>query len=270
MLRAGAQTVTTDRNNILIPRLAMPTVLSGSGETATTTATTTGPTQFLTTQVSLNAQWFSAQCSVSNQILAQASGGEEKSIEWVVGLLKTVIGKLIDNLAINGGGQGVQQVLGLINWPVASANSFDSSKLAPSITFGGAASATAIRQAHYNLDSFSYPNPDNRTWLISPLAAKKWSTAQLATGYRKYLLDWDTLKVGANDCIITNQLTATQQSILIDGTQVVYLITGGGFSVTVDKWMYAPSNQSLITCGLLCDVSLMTGHAVLSSDAANQ
>jgi hypothetical protein len=100
-LGAGAPVIETTKTNVLVPRI-YTAPLAGSGETAVTTVGGSIPSGFTSEQVNLQAQYYSSQILVSKQILAQAS--DRNIRDYIVGLLKTSIAKLLDNLALNGSG----------------------------------------------------------------------------------------------------------------------------------------------------------------------
>lgn len=267
-LGAGAAVIETVHNNVAIPRVYQVPG-AGSGEIQSISAVS----GFTSEQVVLNGQYYASQILISKQVLAQAA--DRKIQDYVVGLLRTSISKLIDNLALNGSGatngnNQKLQILGLLNWPVNSAGVFDPGALCPSVAFGGTPTQANIAQAVYNLDAANYEDTeDARTWLISPSTRQVWSTTPLISGQSAaFLFDWKTKRVGPYKSVTTNQLSQTNQVVLVDMREPVFLLVAG-FEIVVDNASYAASNDCLITCGIVADFNMFRGGASISSNAAN-
>lgn len=274
MLRAGCDVIESDKHNISIPRIGGIVPFAGSGETQTTWVTGSGTSPFNTEAVPLRAVWYSSQIAVSNQIMAQAA--DRKIAGYIVDLLKTSIGKMVDALALNGSGatngQGqLLQALGLLNYPVNTASTFDPGMLAPSVSFGSPPTQANIAQMIFSLDSLSYDDDDNdaRVWLCSPSVRQVLSTTPAISGQSAvFLFDWLTKRIGPYRSITTNQLTPTNQLVLLDSREPVFLAVSG-VHVTLDAATYAASYQTLITVGMLMDFGMKRCGAVISSNAAN-
>ena len=267
-LGAGATVIETTKNNLFIPRIYQVPAAS-SGEIQSITAVS----GFTSEQVNLQGQYYSSQILVSKQVLAQAA--DRKIQDYVVGLLKTSISKLLDNLALNGSGavngnNQKTQILGLLNWPVNTAGAYDPGALCPSVTFGGTPTQANIAQAVYNLDAANFEDTeDARTWLVSPSTRQVWSTTPLISGQSAaFLYDWKTRRVGPYKSVTTNQLSATNQAVLVDMREPVFLLVAG-FEIVIDNATYAASNDCLITVGIVADFNMFRGGASISSNAAN-
>jgi HK97 family phage major capsid protein len=263
LLRAGSQIIRTDGNNVKIPRLyTYPP--AGSGETPTVTLTNQA---FTTSQVSLTGQWYSNQILISRQILSQAAAGSEKTVQWIKDLLAKSLGQLLDSLAVYGGGPGVNEALGLVNWSVNGSNSYDPSKLVPSITYSGSATLANIEQAHFNLNASNFPDDENRTWLLSPATKQKWAQIQLAANYPEFLVNYRDGRIGNYD-LITSNILADNRSVLINANESVFGMFGHGFEYSQDIFTYASSNTVLLTIGVAADWSMLRGGACISTNSA--
>jgi hypothetical protein len=266
LLNAGANVIETTKNNLSIPRIYSPPPAS-SGETQSVSVI--GSNGFTSEQLQLQAVNYVGGFGVSNQVLQQAS--DRKIREFIVSLIRTSVGKLIDNLSINGNGStngtGQKlQALGLNNYPVNSAGQYDPGSLVPSTSFSSPPTVNNVAQAVYNLDSANFEESfENRVWLLPPSVKQTLATTPAISGQSaQYLYDYRSGRVGNYRALTSNQLTASGNSFLIDSREAVFLLVGG-FQLTVDHITYASSFQTLFVVGILSDFGMLRGGACLVS-----
>jgi hypothetical protein len=246
-------------SELLIPRASLPGV-AGSGENTYTGVGTIAPEQ-----LKLSANRYSTRALYSNQWFRQT---DPKIANAILGdMILENVATLIDNLCINGTGQTNGQALGILNWPTNTAGTLDPANLCPSITFGGAASFNNICQAPVNLDLANY-DEKTRVWIISPATRNKWSQKQIVSGFPRFL--FENGKVGDYPAIVTNQLSAANQSIFLKSDETVVALFGNAVSVISDKFTYASQNVTLVTVSILADFGMLRGGAVISTDSAAQ
>jgi HK97 family phage major capsid protein len=266
-LLSEATVIVSKKNNVLIPRISgLPFPLAGSGETVVTTVTQ----GFTTEQVTLTAINYSTSLTISKQILAQS---EDREIEkYIVGLLAKSVGQQIDLLSLYGTGSG--QMLGLLNFAANPSNTpigtYDPGLACPDFTYTqGSAQASLLQAARY-LDNGNYQdNTEARVWLISGATKQNWASTLLTGNDSFYLYDHQTGRVLNYRAKVTNQLSGTNQAILIDMREPVFLFVGGGVEVIVNPFTLATSNQAIITVNYFCAFSCFRGGLSASSNATN-
>jgi hypothetical protein len=259
--------VMSKRNNLLIPRVSfLESPLAGSGET-TLTSVTSG---FQTEQCNLTAINYSTSLTISKQILEQAS---DREIErYIVGLLAKSVGQQIDYLSLYGNGS-TNQMLGLFNMAANPSSTppstYDPSKLCPSWSYGGTGHSSLAQAVRY-LDNGDYEDDlDFRTWIISPATRQNWSQTLQSNNSTFFIYNVETGKVLEYKAITTNKLSATNQAVLIDFRESVFMFVGGGAEIIVNPYTYALSGQCIITVNYFAAFSMFRGGASVSSNACN-
>jgi HK97 family phage major capsid protein len=246
--------IMSKRNNLLIPRVSvLESPLAGSGET-TLTSVTSG---------------FQTSLTISKQILEQASDREIE--KYVVGLLAKSVGQQIDYLSLYGNGT-TNQMLGLLNMAAnpsaTSPGSYDPGMLCPSWSFGGTGHSSLAQAVRY-LDNGNFEEDlDNRCWIISPATRQNWSQTLQSTNNTFYIYNVETGKVLEYKAITTNKL-GTNQAILIDFRESVFMFVGSGAEIIVNPFTYATSGQCVITVNYFAAFSMFRGGASVSSNACN-
>jgi HK97 family phage major capsid protein len=259
--------VMSKRNNLLIPRVsALESPLAGSGET-TLTSVTSG---FQTEQCNLTAINYSTSLTISKQILEQASDREIES--YVVGLLGKSVGQQIDYLSLYGNGSA-NQMLGLFNMAANPSNTapstYDPSKLCPSWSYGGTGHSSLAQAVRY-MDNGDYEDSlDDRVWIISPATRQNWSQTLQSGNSTFFIYNVETGKVLEYKAITTNKLSGTNQSVLIDFRESVFMFIGSGVEMIVNPYTYATSGQCVITVNYFAAFSMFRGGASVSSNACN-
>ena len=244
-------------SNLSIPRVAIPGV-AGSGETTDVAIGTIAFEQF-----KLSANHCHAKLLVSNQLLVQA---QDPGIDaYLKDMLLTTVSKLVDKICVSGNGVG--QATGLTNMSANTGTNVDPGLLCAPITFGGAASFSKLCQAVYNLDLANFEE-NNCAWLVSPLTRSKWSQIPMVSTFPEFLFDHKTGKVGAYPSIVSNQLSDTNQAILIKADEAVVGLFGNSIQIASNKYTYATQYVTEITVTILADFNMLRGGAVVSSDTA--
>jgi HK97 family phage major capsid protein len=243
LLRAGATVLhVTDGSSLLIPRMSSPGVAS-SGEL--TTASVAGSINF--EQTKLVGDFYKTSVVVSNQLIRQS-----KYNPGILNYLKTQLTKnaalLLDQMALNATGVTGQDNLGIFNVANNTLPSIDPAKTSQSITAAGSWTWANTMTAAGNLD---LANIDaNRTWLISPATATKLRQAfKTGTTFPSYILQ-DGL-MGDYPALVSNQLALNgDKGILIDGSQAIFALFGGGAFIEVNPYLYATQFSTQISVGI--------------------
>ena len=244
----------------------MPSPLAGSGETVVTQVTQ----GFSTEQVTLTALNYSTELTISKQILAQA---EDREIEkYIVGLLAKSVGQQIDLLSLYGSGSG--QMLGILNFAANPSNTpigqYDPGLACPEWTYTQATAHGSCEQASRYLNNGNYQDDtEARVWLITGATKQNWSTTLLSSNNSFYLYDHQSGRVLNYRAKVTNQLSGTNQAVLIDMREPVYMFVGGGVELIVNPFTLATSNQAIITVNYFCAFSCFRGGLSASSNATN-
>jgi HK97 family phage major capsid protein len=267
-LLSESTVIMSRKNNLLIPRISvLPTPLAGSGETVVTTVTQ----GFSTEQVTLTALNYSTELTISKQILAQS---EDREIEkYIVGLLAKNIGQQIDLLSLYGTESG--QMLGILNFASNPSNTpigqYDPALACPEWTYTQATAHASLQQGIRYLDNGNYNEDDKeaRVWLISGATRQNWAQTLLSSNNSFYLYDHETSRVLHYRAKVTNKLSGTNQAILIDMREPVYMFVGGGVEIIVNPFTLAVSNQAIITVNYFCAFSCFRGGLSASSNATN-
>ncbi len=243
LLRSGATVLNvTDGNNLWIPRMSAPGV-AGSGET--TTASVAGAINFEQTQ--LKADFFKTSCVVSNQLFKQS-----KYNPGILNYLKTQLTKnaaiLLDQMALNATGATGQDNLGIFNVANNALPSIDPAKTSQAITASGSWTWADTNQAAANLDLANI-GPD-RTWLVSPATANKLKQAfKVGTTFPSFILE--NGQMGGFPALISNQLALNgDKGILIDGSQAIFRLFGGGAFIEVNPYLFATQFATQISVGI--------------------
>jgi hypothetical protein len=264
LLGAGARVYESNKSNLNVPRIYQPPAAS-SGELQNVILV--GNNGFTSQVLSLQAIFHSAGFPFSNQIPIQASN--RKITQDFVKECRISLGKLVDNLAINGSGATnangqKQQILGLNNFQSNSAGQYDPSKLVPSTQWAATPTVGNVMQAAYNLDAANFPESfEDRVWLLPPSMKQTLATTPAITGQSsQYLCDYRTGRVGPYKALVSNQLTATNNSFLLDAREACFLMVAG-FELVVDRITYASSFQTLIVISILADFGMVRGGACL-------
>jgi HK97 family phage major capsid protein len=263
-----ANVIVSRKNNLLIPRISgLPSPLAGSGETVVTTVTQ----GFTTEQVTLTALHYSTELTISKQILAQSADREIE--KYIVGLLAKSVGQQIDLLSLYGTGSG--QMLGLLNFAANPSNTpigqYDPGLACPEWTYTQATAHASLQQGIRYLDNGNYNEDDKeaRVWLISGATRQNWAQTLLSSNNSYYLYDHESGRVLHYRAKVTNQLSGTNQAVLIDMREPVYMFLGGGVEVVVNPFTLAASNQAIITVSYLCAFSMFRGGVSVSSNGTN-
>jgi HK97 family phage major capsid protein len=267
-LLSEATVIMSRKNNLLIPRISgLPFPLAGSGETVNTQVTQ----GFSTEQVALLALNYSTELTISNQILAQS--GDREIERYVVGLLAKNIGQQLDLLSLYGSGSG--QMLGILNFASNPSNTpigqYDPALACPEWTYTQSTAHASLQQGIRYLDNGNYNEDDReaRVWLISGATRQNWAQTLLSSNNSFYLYDHETSRVLHYRAKVTNQLSGTNQAVLIDMREPVYMFVGGGVEVMVNPFTLAVSGQSIITVNYFCAFSCFRGGLSASSNATN-
>jgi hypothetical protein len=172
-------------------------------------------------------------------------------------------------------GSGSGQMLGLLNFaenpsgtPIGT---YDPNMLCPDWTYAQATAHGSLQQGIRYLDNGNYNEDDReaRVWLISGATRQNWATTLLSSNNSFYLYDHESGRVLHYRAKVTNQLSGTNQAVLIDMREPVFMFVGGGVEVIVNPFTLATSNQAIITVNYFCAFSMFRGGATVSSNACN-
>ena len=101
------------------------------------------------------------------------------------------------------------------------------------------------------------------------LLAQNWAQTLLSSNNSFYLYDHETSRVLHYRAKVTNQLSGTNQAVLLDMREPVFMFVGGGVEVIVNPFTLAVSGQSIITIKYFLAFSLFRGGVSVSSNATN-
>jgi hypothetical protein len=243
MLRTGATILhVNDGSSILIPRMSAPGVAS-SGEI--TTASVSGAITFEQTQI--KSDFYKTSVVVSNQLIRQARYSPG-ILEYLKKILVKNAAVLLDQMALNETNTPGQNNIGLFNIPNNTLPSIDPAKtsqaISPSASWTWANTVTAAG----NLDLANIGT--DRTWLISPNSATKLRQAfKVGTTFPSYILQDE--KMGDYGALVSNQLALNgDKGVLIDGSQVVFALFGGGVFLEVNPYIFASQFATQISVGI--------------------
>ncbi len=245
-----------------LPRWETASVPAAYLETAPTV-----PNTQTSSLLSLSPHRISSETILSRQLLRQTENMESGGLENLVAAeMLAGIGAMLDNYALNGSGASGQP-FGLLTLGSNAPGSRDLSKLAPPVSFAGAATWSKLCSFIGNVEANDVVADDTSSWILSPNTREKWISTPQITAYPRYLSE-DNKCVGF-PLATTNNLTSSNR--VIYGRWSSMIIATWAMSVLVDHVTLSTSGNVRVFVDLWADCGPVYGPAFCaSSDAGNQ
>jgi hypothetical protein len=187
--------------------------------------------------------------------------------------LVDVLALAVDEAALTGLGAANNQPLGILNYPSNPAGTYNYTKRAADVTFGGPANWDAVLDLEFNCESANVQTDGTGGYVSSPATKRKWKAAPKIAGFPSFL--WESAdgedRVNGYRALASNQLAATDQVIFSPRWSDVVIGLWPGFDLIIDNVTYFDSGLIIVTVNLLADVGFRRVVSFsASTDAGNQ